>query len=184
MGKRTSFGRYYLDLARQAWKDTWPNSKTAMLNIAAAVVGVVLLEWFNINPQNQTWSRIVAGSIWALIIVATVTMYHAIRAPWKVHNTIQEDRASELSDVRNGRKIIVDKIESTNAVLDIKLRELDASLQRELESLDGCPQIYFMYDNTPFHEGFYVENRGADGLCLKIEPLNSTHYSVRFGDII
>jgi hypothetical protein len=96
--------KYY----RTVWVHFWAGFKkhwvANMLAVVGGIAGVVMLVVTNVNPASQTSARIISVAAWPLSLLLLFLIVHIVRAPWKLHNAVQDERASELLALEQERK--------------------------------------------------------------------------------
>jgi hypothetical protein len=99
---------YWKLVRKQFWKDLRPRVEWLLVAVGGGAVGAWLLDYF-ILAKGQIWVRIVVAAIPALLIVSLYALYHAIRAPWKVHGeALERDaKSSQLLAEMSGRSELV-----------------------------------------------------------------------------
>jgi hypothetical protein len=93
---RSDMREYYARVVAHGWGAVLTHGRTTLLAVVGAIVSVLALAAFQINPPNQTLLRSMAGIAWPLLLLIGYFLFYVLRAPWKLHqeeaNIIQELR--------------------------------------------------------------------------------------------
>jgi len=131
--KRPSFWEYYGRVIKHVWKDAAPNLWAAVLNIASLAASVVLLALHKVNPSSQSVTRIFDGSLWILGIAMLTTFVHALRAPWKIHNSTIDTIEAAQAQLLATMKAAHDETRNDHAETKRALDAIRADLMIEIE---------------------------------------------------
>ena len=80
---------YYLRLLSHGWGAVMSHARTTVVAVCSAIVGVIALAVFKINPSSQNLLRTIAGIAWPMLLLIGYFLVYVLAAPWKIH---QQDR--------------------------------------------------------------------------------------------
>jgi hypothetical protein len=126
------FWRYYWQLAVVIGSAVWRNVWATAITLLGSAVSAYFLGERKVNPATQTWIRTEAAWIVPISMLVIYLLFHALRAPWKVHLESEER---------------VRAAEKTAEILGL--------------NLEGCPLVILAYEESGPRQGLNAINRGA-----------------------
>jgi hypothetical protein len=169
-----SFSGYSGRVLVQIRKDIGPRLEWAMVALFVSAGGAVLLQVFDLVPKGQISDRVLVAAIPTLIVVVVYCGFHAIRAPWKLHNQANEQKEAQFQGLMEGRDLICTELNRVKLDLETKLNKVTLDLESALESLrTSGPEIVIGYQDTALGSGFFFENRSTakDAYCISLSKL-------------
>lgn len=92
--------KYYGLVLDRLRKDIRPRVEWMLIALFVGILGALLLDRFGLVAKGQILLRITVATIPAVLIAAAYFLWHAVMAPWKVHNERYAETMGELKALR------------------------------------------------------------------------------------
>lgn len=124
------FGRYYRRVFAQIRTDAGRRLEWAVIAVTVATIGVFLYKVFGLIPTGQVSLRILLAAVSVAMVLLCYLGSYAVRAPWRMHNSLLQERASILEALAGVREKLAAEQEQ---VRDAERRLADNGPQIRLE---------------------------------------------------